>query len=294
VSDYCALPEGYSGPWPAPIKLNLFLHITGRQQDGYHALQTLFQLLDYSDALYFRPRDDGRLHRDGDRIEGLAPENDLILRAARLLREHGEPHLGADIHLIKRAPMGGGVGGGSSDAATTLLVLNRLWGLNLSLDRLASIGLHLGADVPVFVRGHSAWAEGRGEKLTPATLPDRWYLVIAPPVHVSTAELFSAPDLRRDCPPISLTPPPPAAQAPRENVFTSLVLARHPAIRQAFDWLHKQGASPRMTGTGSCLFATFESPDEAETLLGRLPPTWRGFVARGVNASPLLDPLAAL
>jgi len=281
--------QGYNGPWPAPIKLNLFLHITGRRDDGYHDLQTLFQLLDYGDDLYFRPRPDAKITRHGSTLPGLSPENDLITRAARLLRKYGSPELGADIYLIKRSPLGGGVGGGSSDAATTLLALNRLWNLNLPIEHLAQLATILGADVPVFVCGHSAWAEGRGEILHPATLPPRWYLVLTPDEYISTARLFAETDLKRDCPRLSL--PLSDDDIPDDNVFTPLVLRQSPAVRHAYEWLKQKGLSPQMTGTGSCIFSSFESKSDAESIRLMLPPELNGFVARGLNVSPLLEKL---
>ncbi|TVP89712.1 MAG: 4-(cytidine 5'-diphospho)-2-C-methyl-D-erythritol kinase, partial [Pseudomonadaceae bacterium] len=188
---------------PAPAKLNLFLHITGRRTDGYHTLQTLFQFLDYGDTLHFQPRRDGQIQLHTE-LEGVDPADNLILRAAKLLQPHCAQHGGADIRLDKRLPMGGGLGGGSSDAATTLLGLNQLWQCGLTLDQLAELGLQLGADVPVFVRGHAAWAEGVGEQLTPVDIEEPWYLVAIPDCNVSTAEVFSDQRLTRDTPPITL------------------------------------------------------------------------------------------
>jgi 4-diphosphocytidyl-2-C-methyl-D-erythritol kinase len=189
--------------WPAPAKLNLFLHITGRRADGYHELQTVFQFLDFCDSLQVEVTRDSRLRRV-TAVAGLDEKNDICLRAARLLQTAAGAARGADIHLHKKIPMGGGLGGGSSDAATTLLALNRLWGIDFDIERLAELGLQLGADVPVFIHGRAAWAEGVGERLQPVELPEPWYLVIAPAVQVSTAEIFQAPDLTRDCPPITI------------------------------------------------------------------------------------------
>jgi len=270
--------------WPAPAKLNLFLHVTGRREDGYHLLQTIFQILDYGDELWFEPRQDGEL-RPSYQMPGVNPENDLIVRAARALQQHAACPLGADIHLDKRLPMGGGLGGGSSDAATTLVALNRIWGLGLSVDELAALGLGLGADVPVFVRGQSAWAEGVGEVLLPVELDEHWFLVVAPPITVSTAEIFSAPELIRDTPAITI----------RDfldghsvgNSLQPVVEERYPPVKQALNWL-KGHAQARMTGSGACVFARFDSREQAQQVLDQLPGEWQGFVARGVNRSPLL------
>lgn len=271
---------------PAPAKLNLFLHITGRRDDGYHTLQTVFQLLDYGDELSFRRRADDQLHLHAD-IPGLAPADNLVLRAARLLRSAGAGNptgtgFGADITLQKRLPLGGGIGGGSSDAATTLLALNRLWGLNLDLDALARLGAELGADVPVFVRGRSAWAEGVGEQLQALELPQKWYLVVAPPCAVSTAAIFSHKDLTRDTSDITV-----AAFLERggHNDCQPLVQQLHPEVDRALHWLNRHGQA-RMTGTGACVFAAFDEAGSAQRALSELPADMQGFVARGINRSP--------
>ncbi len=278
--------------WPAPAKLNLFLHVTGRYSDGYHALQTVFQLIDRCDRIGIGVREDGRI----ERLAGLAevePERDLVVRAARLLQQHSRTRLGADLHVIKRIPAGGGLGGGSSDAATVLLALNRLWGLGLDLAVLAQLGLSLGADVPVFIHGRSAWAEGRGERLTPMPLPPRWYLVIHPQIAVSTAEVFQAPELTRNSPVITIRD----FSADMGNVCEAVVRARYPAIAEAQDWLCGQADGQggrlraRMSGTGSCIFATFEHWQEAERIAARVPDTWSSFVARGLDRSPLHEML---
>lgn len=274
-----------SGPcsrWPAPAKLNLMLHITGRRPDGYHELQTLFQLLDFGDELEITPREDGEIRRVGS-DPGVPLEECLAVRAARLLQAESGCRLGCDIRLIKRLPQGGGLGGGSSDAATVLLALNRVWGLSLDRNRLAALGQRLGADVPVFVRGRSAWAEGIGERLRPVELPERWYLVVTPDVSVSTAALFAAADLRRDCPPLT---PDSAIRGEGENVFQAPVAARYTPVREALDWLAGHG-EPRLTGTGASLFAGFDTRNEAEAALADLPGAWQGFVARGVSRSPV-------
>lgn len=267
---------------PAPAKLNLFLHITGRRADGYHLLQTLFQFLDHGDTLHFTPREDGQI-RLLTELPGVAAEDNLILRAARRLQQVSGTRLGADIVLDKRLPMGGGIGGGSSDAATTLVGLDHLWQTDLGEDRLAALGLELGADVPVFVRGRAAWAEGVGEQLTPVAVDEPWYLVVVPPCHVSTAEIFSDERLTRDTTPITLA-------AFREhggrNDCLPVVTARYREIRNTLILLNKF-CEAKMTGTGSCLFGAFPNEREADKVRARLPATLQAFVAKGCNTSPL-------
>jgi 4-diphosphocytidyl-2-C-methyl-D-erythritol kinase len=276
-----------SRPWPAPAKLNLFLHITGRRADGYHLLQTVFQFLDHGDALHFTPRPDGRVRRL-NALPGVAEENDLVVRAARLLQEVSGCTQGADIRVDKRLPMGGGLGGGSSDAATTLVALNRIWSLGLPPERLAALGLQLGADVPVFVHGHAAWAEGVGEKLAVVELPEPWFVVLVPPVQVPTAEIFNAPELTRDCPPITIRD---FLGGHGGNVCQSLVARRYPEVGAALEWLGQHGKA-MMTGTGACVFAPFEQESRAREVFAAVPAGWQGFVARGCNRSPLLSRLA--
>jgi 4-diphosphocytidyl-2-C-methyl-D-erythritol kinase len=278
--------------WPAPAKINLFLHITGRRADGYHLLQTVFQFLDYGDALTFDVRRDGVVSRLTE-IAGVPAESDLTVRAARQLQAFTGTSLGVDIGIEKRLPMGGGLGGGSSDAATTLVALNHLWRLGLSEDELAGIGLKLGADVPVFVRGRAAWAEGVGEQLTPLELPEPWFLVIIPPCHVPTAELFAAPELTRNVQ-SSKIPAFLSGQWSEQwgNVFEPVVRQRYPDVDNALKWLAKF-APARMSGSGACLFAPFESEAQARRVMAQMPPGWRGFVAKGVNHSPLYARLAA-
>ena len=282
--------------WPAPAKLNLFLHITGRRADGYHSLQTLFQFLDLGDALQFTPRNDGRICRINT-IEGVAEQDDLTIRAAQLLQRHTGVSQGADIRINKILPQGGGLGGGSSDAATTLTALNCIWGTGLSRPELAQLGLQLGADVPVFVLGHSAWAEGIGEVLSDIDLPEPWYVVIHPGVHVCTAALFAAPELTRDARPITIRD----YLAGRAcNVFESLVKARYPEVAQALEWLSRQsGRQARMTGSGSCIFVALDSEQQAKTLAQAVAhpsvaQPWQSFYARGVNRSPLISVADAL
>jgi len=267
----------------APAKLNLFLHITSRRTDGYHNLQTIFQFIDYCDELYFKTRDDGQLLCHSN-ARDLPPEQDLVLRAARLLKQYSCTPIGVEIQVDKKIPMGGGLGGGSSDAATTLLALNQLWHLQLSTDILASLGLKLGADVPVFVHGRAAWAEGVGDHLMPVTLEEPWYLVIHPGCHVSTAEIFSAPDLTRNSKPITLIQ---HQEGQTTNVCEPVVRRRYPPVAQALDWLDKYSHA-RMTGTGACVFARFDHKIHAEEIRSKLPNQWQGFVAQGKNISPAL------
>ncbi len=267
------------GWWLAPAKLNLFLHITGRRPDGYHCLQTVFQFLDFGDRLRFSVREDGAI-RHLRPLPGVPAESDLVVRAARLLQAETGTSLGADITLDKRLPLGGGLGGGSADAATTLVALNRLWRTGLDEAALAALGLKLGADVPVFVRGRAAWAEGVGEILEPVELPEPWYLVLCPPVHVSTAEVFSHPQLQRDCPPITIRDF--LAGRPTRNVCEPVVRERYPEVNAALQALGRYGPA-RMTGTGACCFVAFERQSEARDALATLEPRWPGFVAQGMN-----------
>lgn len=272
---------------PAPAKLNLFLRITGRRADGYHNLQTLFQMLDYGDRLDFRLRRDGAVNLQPE-LTAIPEKDNLVNRAARSLQTATGCLLGADIRLDKRLPRGGGVGGGSSDAATTLLALNRLWQLNLSLAELAAIGLELGADIPVFVHGHSAWAEGVGEQLSPIDLEPNWFLVVAPNCQVSTAQVFAHEQLTRHSVPITI-------RAFREqgsgNDCQPVVEDLYPGVKKARMWLDKY-APAQMTGTGACLFARFETELAARAVLRQIPAAWQGFVARGVNRSPVHELLA--
>jgi len=278
---------GWSLDWPAPAKLNLMLRIVGRRADGYHELQTVFQFIDIADRLDFRLRRDGRILRAAD-LPGVSPQDDLTLRAARLLRTRCPGGEGMDIRIHKRLPMGGGLGGGSSDAATVLVAMNRLWRCGLADEYLARLGLELGADVPIFVRGYAAWAEGVGEKIAPIELARPWYLVIAPPVHVSTAEIFQAPELTRNSSTITIRA---FAAGDRKNDCLPVVRVRYPQVAAAIDWLDGF-TEGQLTGTGGCVFGAFESQAEAEEALQQLPSEWLGFVARGLNRSPLLDRLA--
>ncbi|HEY1898598.1 MAG TPA: 4-(cytidine 5'-diphospho)-2-C-methyl-D-erythritol kinase [Steroidobacteraceae bacterium] len=269
--------------WPAPAKLNLFLHVTGRRMDGYHDLQTVFQLIDLADDIHIQVRPDALIERLAG-PEEVAPEADLMVRAARALQAATGNRRGANLSLTKRIPMGGGLGGGSSDAATVLVALNRLWECGLSEDDLAAIGVELGADVPVFVRGRSAWAEGRGERLTPIELPERWFALVHPKVHVPTAAVFQAPELTRNSAPITIAG---FLSSGGRNDFEPVVRVRYPEVGRALDWLG-HFAPARLTGTGSCIFAPCASLDEAQDIVARVPAHWRAMVARGINVSPLL------
>lgn len=278
----------HSSGWPAPAKLNLFLHIVGRRADGYHLLQTVFQFVSFGDELAFRLRDDGQIQRIGE-VPGVAPEADLVVCAARLLQQEADISKGMDIHVTKRLPMGGGLGGGSSDAATTLVALNQLWDVGYSDDRLAELGLRLGADVPVFVRGHAAWAEGVGEQLTPIELSEPWFVVVVPPCQVPTPEIFADPDLTRNASVIKIRR---FLSGQGVNVCEPVVRRRYPIVGEALDWLG-QFAPARMSGTGASIFAAFDDEASARAVLEQLPPGWRGFVAQGLNESPLRARLRA-
>ncbi|TLX54163.1 4-(cytidine 5'-diphospho)-2-C-methyl-D-erythritol kinase [Stutzerimonas nosocomialis] len=267
---------------PAPAKLNLMLHIVGRRDDGYHELQTLFQFVDYGDELHFSRRDDGQVHLHGE-LAGVDHDDNLIVRAARLLQQESGTTHGADIRLDKRLPMGGGLGGGSSDAATTLLGLDRLWQLGMDPERLAALGLRLGADVPVFVRGRAAFAEGVGERLTFVEPDEPWYLVVVPQVFVSTAEIFSDPELTRDTPPIKVRT---VLERGGRNDCQPVVEKRYNEVRNALILLNKF-VSARLTGTGGCVFGAFPNEAEAVKVAAQLPATLPGFVAKGSNISML-------
>ncbi|MCD8521083.1 MAG: 4-(cytidine 5'-diphospho)-2-C-methyl-D-erythritol kinase [Saccharospirillaceae bacterium] len=267
---------------PAPAKLNLMLHITGRRDDGYHNLQTLFQFIDYGDELHFKVRNDDGLTLS-PAIEGVGFEDNLIIRAARLLQKKSGKKIGADIRLDKKLPMGGGLGGGSSDAATTLLALNSLWNLQLSLDDLAGLGLTLGADVPVFVRGEAAFAEGVGEILTPVPeLAEPWYLVVCPQVHVNTGKIFSHEGLTRDSDPINIRT---ALKQGGRNDCQAIVSMLYPEVGNTLNLLNKFNLA-KMTGTGACIFSSFGSEAEAISVSEQLPAEYVAFVAKGVNQSP--------
>ena len=272
--------------WPAPAKLNLFLHVLGRREDGYHELQTAFQFLEFSDELDFALRDDNEIVRYAD-YDNVPAQSDLVVCAANMLRELTNTPFGVDIHVDKRLPMGGGLGGGSSNAATTLVALNSIIGLNLSVDELADIGLKLGADVPVFVRCHAAWAEGVGELLTPISPREDWYMVVVPDCQVETAEIFDSADLTRNTPAITIRD---FLAGAGHNDFEKVVRLRYPEIAEVLDWLDKRYET-RMTGTGACVFARFSTQEQANEAARNLPESWQNIVAQGLNSSPLTQRL---
>ena len=280
--------------YPAPAKLNLMLRVTGRRADGYHLLQTIFRFIDYSDTLRFRVRNDGVIARAND-IPGVPPDTDLCVRAARLLQQVSGTSLGADIHLEKRLPMGGGLGGGSSDAATTLLVLNTLWKTALSRQQLIDLSVKLGADVPVFVFGRNALAEGIGEELQPLDLPPTWYVVLCPPVMVPTAAIFSHPELKRDSKKVILQGFSGARDggsgviSELQNDLQPLVVKLYPEVARHLAWLSGFGPA-LMTGSGACVFAPFDSEQAAQQIFAQRPADMQGFVAKGLSQHPLYEP----
>ncbi len=281
------LPQGEgSNAWPAPAKLNLMLRVVGRRPDGYHLLQTVFQFLDRGDWLWFEPRDDGLIERASE-VPGVPAAADLTVRAALLLRQVTGTHQGATIRVAKHLPMGGGLGGGSSDAATALVALNHYWRTGLTLAELAELGLTLGADVPVFVRGQAAWAEGVGERLTPVDLEEPWFVVLAPACHVATGVVFNDPELTRNSPLLTILD---FVKGAGGNDCEAVVYRRYPEVAAAATWLAQHG-QVRLTGTGACVFAAFPDTASAGRVLERLPPDWIGFVARGRNRSPLHERL---
>jgi len=268
--------------YPAPAKLNLFLHVVGRRADGYHLLQTAFRFIDYGDELGFAVRDDGVVRRITE-LAGVSADADLCVRAARLLKDRAGSRLGADIELVKRLPMGGGLGGGSSNAATTLVVLNRLWQTGLTRVQLQDLAVELGADVPVFVFGRSAFAEGVGERLAEIRLRPAWYLVLVPETAVSTAEIFSAPELTRNTIAITIAA---FSVGQGRNDLEPVVCRRYPQVARHLEWLRRYGDA-RMTGSGACVFCGFETEAQAQQVLSELPADMRGFVARGLDRHPL-------
>lgn len=269
--------------WPAPAKLNLFLHITGRREDGYHDLQSVFQLLDYGDTLRFQPTNSGNIVIHSN-CQDIPQEENIIYKAARLLQKHTGTQQGSDIWLDKVLPMGGGLGGGSSDAATTLVALNHLWNLHLDRQTLQNLGLQLGADVPVFIYGQSAFAQGVGERLKPIFLPVKYYLVVNPGVHISTGRVFNHPELSRNTPEISMES---YQFSETKNDCQELVCDMYPDIANTLSWLLEYAPS-RMTGTGACLFSIYDEESAALATLKRLPKGCHGFVTKGTNRSPLL------
>ncbi|MEZ8358000.1 4-(cytidine 5'-diphospho)-2-C-methyl-D-erythritol kinase [Vibrio splendidus] len=274
--------------WPSPAKLNLFLYITGRRDNGYHELQTLFQFVEFGDELAISANSETSSITITPEIPGVALEDNLIWKAATALQQYTSTSFGADIELKKVLPMGGGIGGGSSNAATVLVALNYLWQLNLSDDQLAEIGLQLGADVPVFVRGHAAFAEGVGEQLQPANPDEKWYLVVKPQVSIATVDIFTHSELTRNTPKRALAT---LLEQEYVNDCEKIVRMLYPEVDKQLSWL-LQYAPSRLTGTGSCVFAEFSSKKEAESVLEQLPDTVSAFVARGRNISPLKETLA--
>lgn len=273
----------WESPWPAPAKLNLFLHVVGRRPDGYHLLQTVFRFIDCADQLRFTPRSDGLIAL-ATPIPGVPADSDLTVRAARLLQQATGCRLGATIHLEKRLPMGGGLGGGSSDAATVLLALNHLWQCGLSRRALEHLGLGLGADVPVFVHGHNTFAEGVGEAFTDVRLAAATYLILNPAVNVPTAAIFGAPELPRNTPPIN-----PADWQPGQgrNDLQAVACARFPAVAEYLAWLSRHAPQAMMTGSGACVFAGFARRADAEAVLHQLPAGMDGWLAEGLAQHPL-------
>ncbi|KIO50514.1 4-diphosphocytidyl-2C-methyl-D-erythritol kinase [Nitrosospira sp. NpAV] len=271
----------------APAKLNLFLHVVGRREDGYHLLQTVFRFVDFSDRFNFAVRKDGviKLHTP---TPGVPEDKDLCVRAAKLLRRESGVSLGVDIFLEKRIPMGGGLGGGSSDAATTLLALNRLWGLDWKRSRLLTLGLELGADVPVFIFGENAFAEGVGEKLTSIMLPPAWYLILMPPVHVSTPEVFASKELTRNTIPIKI---PPFSVELGHNDLEPVVCRTYPEVARHLEWLRRLENTRKvaMTGSGACVFAEFSTERAAEIALAQVPADMTSFMAQGLDRHPMHD-----
>ncbi|MGH8508742.1 MAG: 4-(cytidine 5'-diphospho)-2-C-methyl-D-erythritol kinase [Gammaproteobacteria bacterium] len=276
-----------TAPWPAPAKINLFLHVTGRRGDGYHELQTVFQFLDWADSIEIHPREDGRIRRLSE-LPGVPADDDLVVKSARSLQAATGTRFGADLRIKKRLPIGAGLGGGSSDAATVLVALNQLWGLALPTEDLIEIGVKLGADIPIFIHGQAAWAEGIGEKLTTLPLDEPWFLIVQPSCRVSTKDVFADPHLTRDSPAITIAD---FIESGGRNDCEPVVRARYREVARALDWL-KQWGDARLTGTGACVFARFGTEAQAREAIRLLPQDWQGFVARGLNRSPLLDRLA--
>lgn len=274
--------------WPAPAKLNLFLHVVGRREDGYHLLQSVFRLIDCCDWVRFSPLAGARVAL-AHLLDGVEEDQELCVRAARLLQAHTGCRKGVEIRLEKNIPVGGGLGGGSSDAATTLMVLNRLWGLGLGRPRLAELGLQLGADVPFFIFGQNAFVEGVGERLTPLVLPAAWYLVLVPPVAVSTREIFSLPNLTRNTKSVTISS---FSAGFGRNDLESAVCGRYPVVGRHLDWLRAHGDA-RMSGSGACVFSEFSTEAQARAVASRLPPDIRGFVAQGLECHPLEGSLDA-
>ena len=276
-----------SPAWPSPAKLNLFLHITGRRPDGYHLLQTVFQFIQLTDEIDFTVLESNEIHRSST-MQGVEMEDDLVVKAARSLKQETGCQFGADIFVKKNIPVGGGLGGGSSNAATTLVALNELWKTGLSAEELAEIGLSLGADVPIFIHAHSAWAEGVGEKLSPIEPEETHYLVIHPGCSVATETVFNADDLTRNTPPITIRD---FLEGGGKNDCELVVRKHYEEVAKALDWLN-EFAPAMLTGTGACLFAPFKDEQQANAVIEKMPGEWQGFVVKGLNTSPLLKRLA--
>ena len=274
--------DPWSRRYPAPAKLNLFLHVVGRRPDGYHLLQTAFRLIDLRDWLRFIPREDGQI-KLARAIPGIPESDNLTVRAARLLQAEGEARAGVEIELEKNIPIGGGLGGGSSDCATTLAALNRLWGLDLPKDRLATLALGLGADVPFFLFGGNAFGEGVGERLTPLELPKAWYVLLVPPVRVSTPAIFASPELTRNSKTIKISG---FSAGFGRNDLEPVVCRRHPEVAAHLEWLGRFGDA-RMSGSGACVFAEFAAEREARSVHSKMPADMRGLVVRGLDRQPL-------
>ena len=266
----------------SPAKLNLMLHITGQREDGYHNLQTAFQFIGLYDELTFEFNDSGAVQRFGDN-QDIPEQDDLIIKAARLLKKQTPTSFGVDITIKKHIPIGGGLGGGSSNAATTLMALNKLWGLGLNQAQLQQLGVQLGADVPIFIFGQSAWAEGVGDLLTPINLPENWFFVLHPQVFVSTGQIFSSKHLTRDSHPIKIRA---FLEGEGRNVCEPVACELYPEIQSAIDWLSRFSPA-RMTGTGACVFAAFDSAEKANTVQSQLPQNWTGYVVQGLNINPV-------
>jgi len=272
--------------WPAPAKLNLFLHITGQRQDGYHLLQTVFQFIQLIDVIDFTILESGLVRRSSISLK-IDERDDLVIKAAQKIKKRSGSKLGVDISVKKNIPIGGGLGGGSSDAATTLVALNELWQTGLSIDELSEIGLSLGADIPFFINGNAAWAEGVGDKLTPINLDECFYLVIYPNCSISTKAVFEASDLTRNTPRITIRD---FRDGNGKNDCESYVRNHYHDVTEALDWLGEY-ASSKLTGTGACLFAQFSDENEANEVKYKLPTKWQGYVVKGINKSPLLGRL---
>jgi len=286
VTEKLEMQADWAERWPAPAKLNLMLRIVGRKSDGYHLLQTVFQMLDFCDWIRFHPLAEGRVYLTQPLV-GVAEQDDLTVRAAKLLKEYAGYRQGVAIEVEKHLPMGGGLGGGSSDAATTLVVLNHLWRLNLPVDELMTLGLQLGADVPVFVYGYTSWGEGVGEKLQAITVPEQWVVIIKPDCHVNTGQIFLSEGLTRDSKPIKMRD---FLEGDCRNDCTAVVSLLYQPVKEALIALSKFSEA-RLTGTGACVFAQFETEAAARSAYAELKSQWTVFLAKSLNRSPLYKKL---